>query len=271
MNGIVLPLDPIIIQIGPLVLRWYGLMIGIAIVAGVYVGAKEAQRKGIPMDEAVNLATWAVPAGFICARLFHVVDALPYYLSNPVKILAINEGGLAIYGGLIGGVIGGLAYAKVHHLPIGKLADAAAPGMVLAQAIGRIGCFFNGDHQGTPANLPWATMYTNPNTLVPDFGVPRHPTQVYEGLYDLALFGLLWWLRKRITVDGVLFWIYASMYSLGRFAISFLRLDADFLFGLKEAQVASLLTFMVGFPIALYLLGRYQRQTAGPQQSPAHP
>jgi phosphatidylglycerol:prolipoprotein diacylglycerol transferase len=114
-------------------------------------------------------------------------------------------------------------------------------------------------------------MYTNPNTLVPDFGVPRHPTQVYEGLYDLALFGLLWWLRKRITVDGVLFWIYATMYSLGRFAISFLRLDADFLFGLKEAQVVSLLTFMVGIPIALYLLGRYQRQTAGPQQSPAHP
>jgi phosphatidylglycerol:prolipoprotein diacylglycerol transferase len=120
------------------------------------------------------------------------------------------------------------------------------------------------------ANLPWATQYTNPNTLVPDFGTPRHPTQVYEMLYDFALFGLLWWLRTRITVDGVLFWIYATLYSFGRFFISFLRLDADFLFGLKEAQVVSLLTFMVGVPIILYLLGRAQRSDAGVQSQPAH-
>jgi len=272
MTGIVLPFDPIIVQVGPLVLRWYGLMIGIAIIAGVYVGAKEAQRKGIPVDEALNMATWAVPCGFVFARLFHVVDALEYYVANPIKILAINEGGLAIYGGLFGGVIGGLAYAKTHNLPVGKLADAAAPGMVLGQAIGRLGCLLNGDHQGMVTNLPWGTQYTNPNTLVPDFGVSRHPTQVYEGLYDLALFGLLWWLRTRITVDGVLFWIYASLYSLGRFWISFLRLDAQLAFGLKEAQLVSLITFMVGIPIALYLLGRHQRgETASAQPGVAQP
>jgi phosphatidylglycerol---prolipoprotein diacylglyceryl transferase len=271
VNGIVLPIDPIIAQIGPLMLRWYGLMIGLGIVAGVYVGAKEAARRGVPLDEAVNLATWAVPLGFVFARLFHVVDGtmLPYYLTNPAKIIAINEGGMAIYGGLLGGALGGFLYAKTHHLPVGKLADAAAPGMILGQAIGRIGCFFNGDHQGLAASLPWATQYTNPNTLVPDFGTPRHPTQVYEGLYDLAVFGLLWWLRTRIKLDGVLFWVYASLYSFGRFWISFLRLDADFLFGLKEAQVVSLLTFMVGVPIILYLLGRYQRAATGASQ-PVH-
>jgi len=272
LSGLVLPIDPIIAQIGPLVLRWYGLMIGLGIVAGVFVGAKEAQRRGIVLDEAVNLATWAVPLGFVFARLFHVLDALPYYVANPAKIIAINEGGMAIYGGLLGGVLGGYLYAKTHNLPVAKLADAAAPGMVLGQAIGRIGCFFNGDHQGLVTSLPWATQYTNPNTLVPDFGIPRHPTQVYEGLYDFAVFGLLWWLRGRITVDGVLFWIYAALYSFGRFWISFLRLDADFLFGLKEAQVVSLITFMIGVPIILYLLGRYQRTTAtGAQSQPAHP
>lgn len=269
MTGLILPIDPIIAQVGPLVLRWYGLLIGVAIVAGVYVGAKEAQRRGVPLDEAVNLATWAVPFGFVFARLFHVIDALPYYMANPVKIVLINEGGMAIYGGLMGGALGGFLYAHFRGLPKGKLADAAAPGMVLGQAIGRVGCFFNGDHQGVAANLPWATTYTNPNTLVPDFGVPRHPTQVYEGLYDLAMFALIWWLRKRVQVDGVLFWTYASLYSLGRFWISFLRLDADFLFGLKEAQVVSLITFMVGAPIALYLLGRYQRSIAA-QGQPAH-
>ena len=264
MTGLVLPVDPIIVQIGPLVLRWYGLMIGIAIVAGIFVGAKEAERRGISFDHAINLATWAVPAAFIGARLFHVIDELPLYLTNPIKIFAINEGGMAIFGGLLGGVLGGLIYARRNHLPIGKLADAAAPGMILGQAIGRIGCLMNGDHQGTPAQLPWSTWYTNPNTLVPDFGVPRHPTQVYEGLYDIGVFGVIWFLRDKIAADGVLFWIYAALYSLGRFWISFLRLDREFLLGLKEAQVVSLIVFMIGVPLVLYLLGKYQRQTAAP-------
>jgi len=265
MTGIVLPIDPIIVQIGPLVLRWYGVMIGIAVIVGVYVGAREAQRRGIVMDDAINLATWAVVCGFIFARLFHVLDDLPYYMADPIRIVLVNQGGMAIYGGLFGGVLGGFIYARRHGLPVGKLADAAAPAMILGQAIGRVGCFFNGDHQGTVANVPWATMYTNPNTLVPDFGVPRHPTQVYEGLFDLALFGVIWFLRKRIHVDGVLFWIYAALYSLGRFWISFLRIDADFAFGLKEAQIASLVVFMVGAPLIFYLLGRHQRQTTSPE------
>jgi len=269
VTGIVLPIDPIIAQIGPIVLRWYGLMIGLGIVAGCYVGAKEAERRGVPLDEAINLATWAVPVGFVFARLFHVVDQLSYYVANPVKIIAINEGGLAIYGGLLGGILGGAAYAKMHHLPIGKLADAAAPGMLLGQAIGRIGCFFNGDHQGLVTTLPWGTQYTNPNTVVPDFGVARHPTQVYEGLFDLVLFGGLWALRKHISTDGVIFWIYASAYSFGRFWISFLRLDSNFLFGLKEAQIVSLITFMIGMPLILFLLGRSQRSTSMPRQEAA--
>ena len=273
MQGLILPLDPIIVQIGPIILRWYGLMIGLGILAGTYVGLREAERRGVPYAEALNLATWAVPVALVFARLFHVLDSLPYYFANPIKVFYINEGGLAIFGGLFGGVVAGFVYAKTHGLPIGKLADAAAPGMILGQAIGRIGCFFNGDHQGTPANLPWATMYTNPNTVVPDFGVMRHPTQVYEGLFDIALFGVIWWLRKRIPFDGVLFWIYASVYSFGRFWISFLRLDAELVFGLREAQVVGLITFMVGVPIILYIVGRAER-SSGPgdagDREPAH-
>src|SRR6266540_1035958 len=114
MLPIVLPLDPIIVQIGPLTLRWYGLMIGLAILAGCYVGIREAERKGILPDHAMNLATWAVPTAFVFARLFHVLDALPYYVANPVKIIMLNEGGMAIYGGLIGGILGGFAYIKLN-------------------------------------------------------------------------------------------------------------------------------------------------------------
>lgn len=270
MQGLIFPVDPIIVQIGPLVLRWYGLMIGLGILAGAYIGIREAERRGVPYAEALNLVTWAVPVALVFARLFHVIDTFQFYAANPIKIFMINEGGLAIFGALIGGVVTGVIYAKVHGLPVGKLADAAAPGMILGQAIGRIGCFFNGDHQGVPANLPWATMYTNPNTVVPDFGVMRHPTQVYEGLFDLAVFGLLWWLRTRISVDGVLFWIYASAYSFGRFWISFLRLDGEFLFGLKEAQLVGLITFMVGVPVIMFLIGQSQRSRGDDDREPAH-
>ncbi|MPZ13325.1 MAG: prolipoprotein diacylglyceryl transferase [Chloroflexi bacterium] len=268
VTGIVLPIDPIIVQVGLFVLRWYGLLIAVAIVAGISVGAREAERRGVEHAQAITLALWAVPVGLVFARLFHVIDALPYYLVSPQDVVAIEDGGMAISGGLIGGVMAGVVYARTKSLPIVKLADAAAPGMILGQAIGRVGCVLNGAHQGLPASLSWATMYTNPNTLVPDFGVPRHPTQAYEGIYDLAVFGFLWWLRTRTAVEGLLFWVYATLYATGRFWISFLRLDAELLFGLKQAQVVSLVTLIVGVPIILTLLIRSAHTTPS-QHEPA--
>jgi prolipoprotein diacylglyceryl transferase len=254
-SGIVVDIDPVLFASGPVVIRWYGAMIAMAIIAGAILGIRDAKQRGFFEDDVVFVLVWAVPSALIGARLFHVVDALDYYLTYPLQVLAIGEGGLAIYGGLVGGVLGGALAARRRGILSWRLLDAAAPAMILGQAIGRIGCFINGDHQGPPANLPWATSYVHAASLAPD-SEPRHPAQVYELLYDLAVFGLLLLLRPRLKRDGMLFAIYAALYAFGRFWISALREDAVFLLGLKEAQVISLIALAGFVPVMVYLWRR---------------
>jgi prolipoprotein diacylglyceryl transferase len=230
------------------------------------LGIREATRRGIREEDALYVALWAVPAAFVGARLLHVLDAWEYYATYPLRILAVQEGGLAIYGGLLGGLAAGAFAARRKRLLTWQLLDVAAPGMILGQALGRVGCFLNGDHQGQPANLPWATSYLHPGSMAPD-SLPRHPAQVYELLYDLALFALLMLLRDRLRHDGLLFALYAGLYSFGRFWISALREDAAFLLGLKEAQVVSVAVFLLALPLALYLWTRPRGAGMGGQES----
>ncbi|MGE5618738.1 MAG: prolipoprotein diacylglyceryl transferase [Sphingomonadaceae bacterium] len=261
ISAIVIDIDPVLFTAGPVSLRWYGVLLSLAIVTAVLLAIREAGRHGITEDSVVHVVMWAVPSALVGARLFHVVDVWQFYATYPLQILAIQEGGLAIYGGLVGGVIGGVVAARRAGLPTLKLMDIAAPSMILGQAIGRIGCFLNGEHQGAPTSLPWATSYVNPRSLAPD-SLPRHPAQLYEMLYDLALFGLLLLLRRRLRQDGLLFTLYAALYSFGRFWISALREDAIFLMGLKEAQVISIAIILFAAPLALYL-SRRQRGVLG--------
>lgn len=254
---IVIDIDPIIFSGGPITLRWYGLIISLALVVGVALAVREAGRRGIVEDDVMYVVLWAVPFALVGARLFHVIDAWRYYANYPLQILAVQEGGLAIYGGLVGGLAGGLVAVHRRGLPLWRLLDVAAPSMILGQAIGRIGCFINGDHQGPPTSLPWATSYVYPGNLAPD-SQPRHPAQLYEMLYDLALLGLLLLLRRRLRREGLLFTMYVALYAFGRFWISALREDAPFLMGLKEAQVISVAAFLLAIPLALYLRRRGQ-------------
>jgi phosphatidylglycerol:prolipoprotein diacylglycerol transferase len=254
-SGIVIDIAPVLLAAGPLVIRWYGLMISLAILAGVLLGIRQAARHGISEDNILYIALWAVPSALVGSRLVHVIDAWDYYSTYPLQILALQEGGLAIYGGLIGGVFVGALAARHKGLLSWRLLDIAAPSMILGQAIGRVGCFINGDHQGPPSDLPWATSYIHPGNLAPD-SQPRHPAQLYELIYDLLIFGLLILLRGRVKRDGVLFTVYMACYSFGRFWISALREDALFLIGLKEAQLISIAAFVVAVPLMVYLLRR---------------
>ncbi len=254
-SGIVIDIDPVLLSAGPVTLRWYGLMISLSIFIGVGLAIREASKRGIGEDGVLHVVLWGVPCALLGARLVHVIDAWQYYSNYPLQILAFQEGGLAIYGGLAGGVIGGMVAARRRKLPVWQLLDIAAPSMILGQALGRVGCFINGDHQGPPTDLPWATSYIHSGSLAPD-SQPRHPAQIYELLYDLTLFGLLLLLRRWIKRDGVLFMIYAALYSFGRFWISALREDAPFLLGLKEAQLISVVTFLMAVPLAVYLSRR---------------
>lgn len=181
----------------------------------------------------------------------HVIDYWSYYSANPGAILAFWEGGLAIWGGILGGTITGIIFARISGFSIARYADIGALGLILAQAIGRIGDVINGEHISTATDLPWGVVYTHPNSL--SYGLPpTHPAVAYELLMDLFIFGIPWKLRGRIRPDGSLFLLYLTLYSIGRFFLSFLRLDSYTVFlGLNQAQWLSLIVLAAALPLLL--------------------
>ncbi len=232
MNAIVISINPVIIQFGHWMLRWYSLFFLLAILVGLWLGLREA-------------------------RLFHVIDRWDLYAAQPVQILYVWQGGLAVYGGLIGGTLAGIVYARRHGLPVWKLADALTPGIILGLAVGRLACIPNGDAIGAPANVPWAFVYTNPMSMVPPqlLGVPVHPYPVYEMLFDLATLGLFWPLRKVFKTDGMLFLSSAIVYAIGRFWLFFYRIERVWFWGLQEAQVIALVVLVIAL---IFLVWRRQ-------------
>jgi phosphatidylglycerol---prolipoprotein diacylglyceryl transferase len=261
MGPIIVDIDPVAFALGPIAVRWYGLAIAAGIAAGLYIAMREARRKGVAEDDILSLALWAVAAAFVGARLFHVADNWSFYAANPLAVFALHNGGLAILGGIMGGTLGGLIYARRRRLPLGRVADIAAPAIILGQAIGRLGCTINGDSLGLPTSLPWGFVYTHPEALAPSLGVAYQPTMLYEMGWDLAIFAFLWWGRKRFRPDGTLFLTYLTLYAVGKFAISFVRQEAVWLLGLQEAQIVSLALIAVTVPV-LWALTRTRRSPA---------
>ncbi len=256
MGPIVIDIDPVILRLGHFALRWYGLFIGLGIAAAFFVALREARRKGVAEDDVFSLGIWGVLGGFVGARLFHVVDRWPDYITRPTAIFAIQDGGLAIYGAIIGGLVAGIIYARRRGLSAPVMMDIAAPGLILAQAIGRIGCLINGDTVGAQTNLPWGTVYVNPDAMAPSLGVAYHPTAAYEMIGDLLIFSLLWRFRTRFRPDGVLFLVYLLLYSALKFGVTFLRREVLFLGGFQEAQVLSLAGGLVAVGMLIWLTRR---------------
>jgi phosphatidylglycerol:prolipoprotein diacylglycerol transferase len=246
-------LDPIIIRFGHLQIGWYGVFMALGIGVAVWLTAREAKRRGILPDAIYDGALWVVIGGIVGARLFHVIDNWSMYAANPAAIF--GTAGLAIYGALVGGFIAVVIYTSVRQLPLWRILDAAAPAIPLAQAIARIGCFINGDNYGVPTNppLPWSVTWTNPNAMVPDRTVAYQPAQLYEGIWDLIVFAIIWRLRTRVKTDGVLFLIYAALYSFGRFFISFVRVDNLYFANLRQAQIIALAVMALAIPLAVWL------------------
>lgn len=256
MGPIIIDVNPVIVQLGHFSLRWYGLFIGLAIVTAFLIARREGIRKGISEDSILSVGTWGVLGGIIGARLLHVVDRWPEYATRPASILAIQDGGLAIYGAILGGIVAGAIAAHREGLSVPRIADVAAPALVLAQAIGRIGCLFNGDALGSPTSLPWGIAYVNPAAMAPSLGVAYHPTPAYEMLGDLLIFALLWRLRGRVRTDGAIFLTYLALYSTLKFTVSFARQEAIFFVGLQEAQLFSLVGGLMAVGALVWLLTR---------------
>ena len=247
MNGIVINVDPVIFHLGGFELRWYSVAIMVAVVAAVAVAIREGKRRGIRAAEFYNLAPWVLLGGLVGARLFHVVDRWSYYAANPSAIFMVQQGGLAIWGGLAGGGLAAAVYARRRHLSFGLLADALVPGLLVAQMVGRLGCIVNGDAYGGYTSLPWGFIYMHPGAMIPAelAGVPTHPYPVYEILWNgIALFALLR-LRPHLKRNGLLFLACAMFYAAGRFVLTFVGQETEFLWGMQQAQVLAVLVLAV--------------------------
>lgn len=256
MNGIVINIDPVIFHLGSLTVAWHGLFMVVGLVVAVLLSARLVARAGLSVDQFYTIALIGIPGGIIGARLIHVIDYWDYYMANPGNILAIQRGGLALWGGILGGLLAVLIYARIKNLSVFDYADRMAPGMILGQAIGRIGDVINGEHFSIAAGSPWGVVYTHPNS--PALGLPpAHLAVGYELLMDLVIFGVLMRLLGRIKPDGTLFLLYLASYSVGRFFLSFLRLDSKTVqLGMNQPQWLSL--FVV---IAVLVLFFYRRKS----------
>jgi phosphatidylglycerol---prolipoprotein diacylglyceryl transferase len=252
-------LDPIIFSLGHLHIRWYSLIVLTAISVGVWLLAREAARKGFKKDDIYESAVWIIFGGLLGARLFHVLDHWSEFAVSPIRMFYLWEGGLAIWGGVVGGLIVAaiLAWRKGWRLP--RLLDAAAPGVVLAQAIGRVACVITGDAMGKPTNGPFGFAYTSPNAMVPQLGVYYTPMPVYEIIANLGIFLLLWSLRKKDWPDGLLFLTYLILYSVERFFLAFTSSYQIMAFGLTQSQIVALISFMVAIPLVVRTLVLRQR------------
>ena len=253
MNGIVINIDPVLFRLGDFELRWYSLAIMLGIVAAVLITAHLAKKKGIAAGEIQSLALWVVISGVVGARLFHVIDHWEHYVNNPSQILGFQ--GLAIWGALAGGGLALILYAWIRHLPLGRLVDTVVPGLLVAQIIGRVGCIVNGDAYGSITNLPWAFIYTHPDASIPGmyFGMPTHPYPVYEMIWNAIALVVIWRLGRHFKKDGLIFLSYLSLYSLGRFFLTFVRQENQFFWGLQEAQIIALLVVAASVAMMVYL------------------
>ena len=257
---------PEIVSIGPLTLRWYGLLIASAVLIGVALSQYIAKKRGVDPEKVGDLVIWLVVAAIPCARLYYVLFEWQNYAGRPADIFAIWKGGIAIHGAVLGGTLATWLFARFNRLSFWQMADIIAPSLILGQAIGRWGNFFNSEAFGDPTNLPWKLFIplANRPAIYREFEY-FHPTFLYESLWNLGVFALLmglffWGLKRpgRLRV-GTLFLVYMIAYGAGRVWIEGLRTDSLMIGPLRIAQIISLVGITLGGLGLLWLYGLGKR------------
>lgn len=279
---------PIIFQLGPLAIRWYGLLIASAVLIGVNLSQYLAAKRRINPELLGDLAIWLVVGAIPCARIYYVAFEWQQYAQHPEDIMAIWKGGIAIHGAMLGGTMAALIFAKIQQVSFWKLADLVAPSAILGQAIGRWGNFFNSEAFGSPTDLPWK-LYIPLEHRPQEYANFEyfHPTFLYESLWNLTVFGLLLTLffrdvQGKIRLKtGSLFLVYLTAYSSGRVWIEGLRTDSLMFGPLRTAQMVSLTGIVLGLGglAWLYLVDRPLPDVVSPkcdraeltQKSPEEP
>ncbi len=244
---------PIIFQVGAVAIRWYGLLIATAVLLGVTLSQYLAKRRHVNPELLGDLVVWLVLTAIPGARLYYVLFEWEQYQQNPADIIAIWKGGIAIHGAIIAGVIAALIFARINKVSFWQLADLVTPSVILGQAIGRWGNFFNSEAFGSPTDLPWKLYIPRANRPLEYVNYDYfHPTFLYESLWNLMVFGLLLFLffrslRSQAPLKvGSLFLVYMVAYSSGRIWIEGLRTDSLMLGPLRIAQFVSLAGILLG-------------------------
>lgn len=265
--------DPVAFTIFGRDIYWYGILISLSVVLAVIMVYREAKREGLDADCMLDYALLTVPIAIVCARIYYVIFEWDQYAADPIRALYIWEGGIAIYGAVIGGVIATLIFSRWKKISFWKLADLVAPGLVLGQAIGRWGNFFNQEAFGTNTNslfgmysqgthdylARWQSQLAAEGVMV-DPSMPVHPTFLYESVWCFVGFFALWAFMKKRRFNGQIALLYAVWYGAGRFWIEGLRTDSLLIpgLGLRVSQVVALACVVVGLVLLVVLGKKYK-------------
>jgi phosphatidylglycerol:prolipoprotein diacylglycerol transferase len=215
---------PEVLHWGLLHIRSYGLMLAIAFLTGTWISLLEARRRGLDEDRVVTVILAALVAAILGARGLYVLEHIGEFRREWGSVLALWQGGLTLYGGVVLGTIVGLAMARRIGLPMWSVADTLTPAVALGTFFGRIGCFLNGCCYGRPTKLPWGVVFPPDSFAGLEFGAnPVHPSQLYFALAGLVMFALALALRRRFTVPGTLFWSFIILFALARIPLDFTR------------------------------------------------
>ena len=258
---ITININPVAFSIGAFEVRWYGIMVVLAVVALIAIALREAKRVGLAEEHIYSVGLWGIIGGIIVSRLLHVIDKWGYYMAHPGQIIGFE--GLTVYGAVLGALLAVLIYCWVKKISFWLIGDVIAPGAILGQAIGRIGCLMNGCCYGLPTSLPWGVVYTNPGSYCP-LDETFQPTQIYHLIWNLIGFGILWSLRRRLKPQGSLFLLYLALYAAGDLSIRFVRVGEPFrsgmFFNMQQAQLIGIIILLVTVPWLIFRMWRARAQ-----------
>lgn len=262
----ILTISPFAFNLGGISIKWYGIIMAMAIILAVSMAIVEGKKRQIASDDFIDLLLWAVPLGYVGARIYYVIFEWDYYVQHPDQIIAIWNGGIAIYGGLLAGLAVLLVFCYKRMLPPFLMLDVITPGVMAAQILGRWGNFFNQEAHGGPTTLHFLQSLHLPQFIISQMkigGVYYQPTFLYESFLNLIGLILILILRhkKHLLKQGEIFMLYLGWYSVVRFFVEGMRTDSLYLFGgIRVSQLLSLILFFV--VIALFI---YRRKVVKPK------
>jgi phosphatidylglycerol:prolipoprotein diacylglycerol transferase len=256
-------MDKVAFQLGGLTIHWYGILVALGFVAGIWTAGRRALHNNLPQETIVDIGPWLILGGIFGARLFYVVSYWDDYFSDRpfLDVFKVYQGGLVFFGGLFGATLFGLIYIRLKKLPLWKTTDVLAPSVALGHSFGRFGCLMNGCCYGKPTESFLGIHFPDAHETL---GIAVHPTQIYDAMLNLGLYVFLAWTFKRKTFDGQIFALYLVIYSLFRFTVEFTRGDYSVRYlgdWATPAQIISLLLFTIGSAVFYHCYSRTRATT----------